>query len=62
MPSEGPVGEGPEGTPLYRYYELVRMNFVKNFEGIKQSELVFCMVDDEFLEHFGMNKVIIAKE
>ena len=57
MPSEGPVGEGPEGTPLYRYYELVRMNFVKNFEGIKQSELVFSMVDSEFLEHFGMNKV-----
>lgn len=57
MPSEGPVGEGPEGTPLYRYYELVRMNFVKNFEGIKQSELVFAMVDGEFLEHFGMNKV-----
>lgn len=57
MPSEGPVGEGPEGTPLYRYYELVRMNFVKKFEGIKQSELVFSMVDSEFVEHFGMNKV-----
>lgn len=57
MPSEGPVGTDRQGTSLYRYYELVRMNFVKKYEGVNQAELVYAMVEDEFLEHFGMTKV-----
>lgn len=57
MPSEGPVGTDRQGTSLFRYYELVRMNFVKKYEGVNQAELVYAMVDDEFLEHFGMSKV-----
>lgn len=57
MPVEGPVGQDTEGTLLYRYYELVRMNFVKKYEGVNQSELVFAMVEDDFRDHFGMSKV-----
>ena len=57
MPVEGPVGQDTEGTLLYRYYELVRMNFVKKYEGVNQTELVFAMVEDDFRDHFGMSKV-----
>ena len=57
MPVEGPVGQDTEGTLLYRYYELVRMNFVKKYEGVNQSELVFAMVEDDFRDQFGMSKV-----
>ena len=58
MPSEGPVEIDRDGTPLFRYYELVRMNFVKNYDGIKQSDLENYMIDMDFEKHFGMSKVI----
>ena len=57
MPVEGPCGRAQDGTPLFRYYELVRMNFVKQYDGIKQSELIFAMIDSDFLEHIGVSKV-----
>ena len=57
MPVEGPCDRASDGTPLFRYYELVRMNFVKQYDGIRQSELIFAMEDSDFLEHLGVNKV-----
>jgi hypothetical protein len=57
MAAEGPVDCNEEGIPLFRFDELVRMNFVKKYEGIKQSELIYSMVNEDFLEHFGSTKV-----
>ena len=57
MPVEGPVGADPDGTPLFRYYELVRMNFVKKYEGVTQSDLENYMIDTDIEIHFGMSKV-----
>ena len=57
MPSEGPIEMDKDGNPLFRYYELVRMNFVKNYDGIKQSDLENYMIDLDFEKHFGMSKV-----
>jgi len=56
MAAEGPVDCNEEGIPLFRFDELVRMNFVKKYEGIKQSELIYSMVNEDFLEHFGSTK------
>ena len=58
MPVEGPVDRAEDGTPLFRYYELVRMNFVKQLDGIRQSDLIFAMVDSDFQEHLGITKVL----
>ena len=58
MPSEGPIEMDKDGNPLFRYYELVRMNFVKNYDGIKQSDLENYMIDLDFEKHFGMSKVL----
>jgi hypothetical protein len=60
MAAEGPVDCNEEGTPLFRFDELVRMNFVKKYEGIKQSELIYSMVNEDFLEHFGSTKVLMS--
>lgn len=60
MAAEGPVDRNEEGIPLFRYDELVRMNFVKRYGGIKQSELIYSMVDGDFLEHFGITKVFTS--
>lgn len=57
MPAEGPVGADSDGTPLFRYCELVRKNFVKSYEGVRQSELEEYMIEEDFEKQFGMTKV-----
>ena len=57
LPSEGPVEKAADGTPLFRHQELVRMNAVRSYDGINQSDLENYMVDTEFVKCFGMSKV-----
>ena len=59
LPSEGPVEKAGDGTLLFRYQELVRMNTVRSYEGTNQSDLENYMVDIEFVTYFGMSKVHI---
>ena len=57
MPIEGPVEVDENGIPLFRYHELVRMNFLKNYDGVNQADLENYMIDADFVKHFGMSKV-----
>ena len=57
MPEEGSVDVDAHGEPLFRYYELVRMNYVKQYKGIIQADLIYSMVDSDFYEHLGITKV-----
>jgi hypothetical protein len=38
------------------------MNFIKRYDGIKQSELLFFMFDSEFYDVVGMGKVRLGLE
>jgi hypothetical protein len=57
MTPEGPVGMDGDGNPLFRIDELRRLNFMKEYDGVNQSELEQYMIEEDFLEHFGMTKV-----
>lgn len=57
MPCEGPVEVDENGVPLFRYFELVRMNVVKKYDGVNQADLENYMIDLDFVKHFGMSKV-----
>jgi hypothetical protein len=56
MTPEGPVGMDSE-IPLFSCKELVRRNYMKEYEGVNQSELEEYMIEEDFLEQFGMTKV-----
>lgn len=45
---------------LYSYHELVRRNYMKEFDSINQHELEEHMTDGEFLMRLNMTKVRIA--
>lgn len=47
-----------DGNPLFRIDELRRLNFMKEYDGVNQSELEQYMIEEDFLEHFGMTKVL----
>jgi hypothetical protein len=71
MPPEPSVGKDPETgrylppparvTPrrlLFSYHELVRRNYVKDYDSIVQLELEEHLTDSEFLVRFNMSKVL----
>ena len=60
LPVEGPVGVD-NGVLQFRYQELLRKNFVKDYDGIVYpAELERHCTDDDFDLMFGMNKEAFA--
>jgi hypothetical protein len=61
MEAEGPVGTDADGTQVFRYKELVRKNFLKDYTGIvHRTELERHCDDVTFAEAFGMSKDAFA--
>ena len=56
MPVEGPIETGPDGTPLFRYQELVRRNVMRSYDGVDHSNLEIHLTDTDFQKVFGMTK------
>lgn len=57
MEPEGPVGTSADGTQMFRYKELVRKNFLKDYSGIvHRTELERHCDDASFADTFGMSK------
>ena len=57
MPVEGPIETGQDGTPLFRYQELVRRNVMRSYDGVDHSNLEIHLTDTDFQKVFGMSKV-----
>ena len=61
LPIEGPVGVDIHGIQQFRYQELLRKNFVKDYDGIVYpAELERHCIDDDFVLMFGINKEAFA--
>jgi len=61
MIPEGSVGMDGD-IPLFSCKELVRKNYMKEYDGVIQSELEEYMIEEDFLEQFGMTKDDFKKQ
>ena len=55
VPEEA-VGESATGLLYYRYSEVVRRNYCKEYDGLNKMELEMHLTDVEFVEKFGCTK------